>query len=209
MPANALLHASQLTCERGDRQLFSALSFSLAAGELLQVEGPNGSGKTSLLRILCGLLEANAGTVSWRGVAIDEQRGEYLQQIHYSGHLHGIKLELSPAENLHFSTAMHGGSPGLPIVEALEKVELYGFEDEPARTLSAGQRRRIGLAGLLTSKGRLWILDEPFTTLDVSGASILENLIETHLSEGGCAIMASHSRHGLDANRVQKLVLKA
>lgn len=189
--------------------LFSALSFALASGELLQVEGPNGSGKTSLLRILCGLLQPNAGTVNWQDVDINGQRSEYLQQIHYSGHLHGVKLELSPTENLRFAGALHGGQSGLTINEALEKVELYGFEDEPAGTLSAGQRRRIGLASLLVNKGRLWILDEPFTTLDTSGASVLENLIEAHLNSGGCVVMASHSRHNLDARRVQKLKLSA
>jgi heme exporter protein A len=209
MPATALLQAQNLACERGGRRLFVDISFVLEPGALLQVDGPNGSGKTSLLRILCGLLRMDSGTVCWQGVSIDEQRSDYLQQIHYSGHLHGVKPELSPAENLRFARALHGGEPWQDIQTALDRVALYGFEDEPAGTLSAGQRRRIGLARLLVSKARLWVLDEPFTTLDTSGAGILEELIETHLNNGGCAVMASHTRHGLDHNRVQTLRLTA
>lgn len=209
MPATTLLQINSLACERGDRQLFADLSFTLDSGELLQVKGPNGSGKTSLLRILCGLLQPDNGNVLWQGETIENQRSDYLQQIHYSGHLHGVKLELSPAENLRFASTLHGGKAWMSIDEALERVELYGFEDEPAATLSAGQRRRIGLASLLVSKGQLWILDEPFTTLDISGAQILEELIESHLNSGGCAVMASHSRHGLAPERVQTLHLKA
>ncbi|MBN1378666.1 MAG: cytochrome c biogenesis heme-transporting ATPase CcmA [Gammaproteobacteria bacterium] len=209
MNPTALLQATNLTCERGDRQLFADLSFALEPGEMLQIEGPNGSGKTSLLRILCGLLKANDGNVFWQNDSIDTQRGDYLAQIHYSGHLHGIKLELSPTENLVFASALHGGEPWLSIESALDRVELYGFEDEPAATLSAGQRRRIGLAKMLVSKSRLWILDEPFSTLDTSGTKILEELIEMHLNEGGCAVMASHSRHGIERDRVQLLKLMA
>ena len=209
MPAQTLLRATQLACERGDRLLFSDLSFQVGAGELLQVTGPNGSGKTSLLRILCGLLLPDRGTVYWTGDPIGDQQDEYLRQVHYSGHLYGIKLELTPRENLRFARALHGGGAGLDIDTVLERVELYGFEDEPAATLSAGQRRRIGLAGLLVSCGRLWVLDEPFTTLDVSGSAILEQLIEEHLSNGGCVVMASHSSHNLNPARLRTLVLSA
>lgn len=204
-----ILQARQLSCERGERQLFGDLSFELVAGELLQIQGANGSGKTSLLRIICGLLRPDRGEVYWQGEPVAENRGEYLRQVHYSGHLTGIKLELTPRENLHFAAAMHGGQVYLDVDEALERVELYGFENEPARMLSAGQRRRIGLASLLVTQGKLWILDEPFTALDSYGTAILEQLIEAHLHAGGVAVMASHSAHSLDSSLIKELRLLA
>lgn len=209
MTAAPLLHTRNLSCERGDRRLFTSLSFTLDGGRVLQIEGPNGSGKTSLLRVVSGLLRPDSGQVFWQGKPIQAQRNKYLQEIHYLGHLPGIKPELTPAEILRFAAAWHGGKPGLNIDAALERVELYGFEDEPAATLSAGQRRRISLAGLLVSQARLWILDEPFTTLDVSGSAILEQLIEAHVQNDGCVIMASHSRHRLAPDRVTNLFLHA
>jgi heme exporter protein A len=209
MTAAPLLYTQNLSCERGDRRLFTGLSFTLDGGRVLQIEGANGSGKTSLLRIVSGLLRPDSGRVFWQGESIHAQRSEYLRQIHYLGHLPGIKLELTPTEILRFTGAWHGGKPGLSIDEALERVELYGFEDEPAATLSAGQRRRISLAGLLVSQARLWILDEPFTTLDVSGSAVLEQLIDAHVQNDGCVIMASHSKHRLAPDRVMNLFLHA
>ncbi len=205
MPDSPVLQARDLSSHRGDRTLFSGLSFELATGNLLHVQGANGSGKTTLLRVLCGLIHPDGGEVCWRGTPIDERREAYRRDVHYIGHLNGVKAELTPMENLHFAQALNGrgGDPGA----ALERMHLFGFEHEPARTLSAGQRRRIALARLLLSPARLWILDEPFTALDVTGIGLLEAIIHEHVEGGGVIVMASHSIHGIDSRHVQELYL--
>lgn len=202
-----LLAANGLRCVRGDRELFTDLSLSLQAGELLQIHGANGSGKTTLLRILCGLCLPEAGEICWQGVPMAGNRGRFLQNLHYVGHSTGIKLELSPLENLAFAAALNGVAPRITLQQALDRVELFGFEMEPARTLSAGQRRRIGLARLLISPARAWILDEPFTALDKSGIRILESLLHDHLENGGIVILASHSPVNLHERYIKNLHL--
>lgn len=201
------LAASGLRCVRGDRELFTDLSLSLQAGELLQIHGANGSGKTTLLRILCGLSLPDAGDIYWQGVSLAENRQRFLQNLHYLGHSTGIKLELSPLENLAFAAALNGAASRIRLQHALERVELFGFENEPARTLSAGQCRRIGLARLLISPAHAWILDEPFTALDKSGVRILESLLHEHLENGGIVILASHSPVNLHERYIKDLHL--
>ncbi len=195
-PTSNGLEIRNLSCTREDRTLFSGLSFHLTAGQAIQIEGPNGSGKTTLLRMLCGLRLADKGEIYWNGCDISEERGAFLSNLNYIGHAHGVKGELTPLENLRVSQAMAARSNSLPLDDALEKVGLLGFEDVPSRTLSAGQRRRVALARLLINPAPLWILDEPFTAIDIQGQKQIENMITQHVLDGGMAILTSH--HPLD-----------
>ena len=193
-----------LSCIRDDRVLFEELSFSVHAGQVLLLEGQNGSGKTSLLRILCGFREADAGRVLWCGDEIDDSR--YYADMAYVGHLDGIKKELTVRENLHVSLAL--GRPGrFSIAEALEKVHLSGYDEVPAQALSAGQKRRLSLARLLITANRLWILDEPFTSLDKAGITLIETLMREHCSEGGMIVLTSHHDIDLHDADVRRMVL--
>ncbi|MGF1614276.1 MAG: cytochrome c biogenesis heme-transporting ATPase CcmA [Gammaproteobacteria bacterium] len=188
----ARLAADDLACERSDRVLFSGLKLEVREGEALQVHGPNGSGKTSLLRILCGLVLPSAGTVRWRGVDILTDPLGYRAEILYIGHHSGVKLELSPLENLKVAQALAAQPNGVTPLHALERFGLAGFEDTPARALSAGQRRRIALARLLTNQARIWVLDEPFTALDRAGVKTMESIIHAKLRAGGLLIVTTH-----------------
>jgi heme ABC exporter, ATP-binding protein CcmA len=187
-----MLEALGLTCERDERTLFRDLSFCLEAGEVLLVEGQNGSGKTSLLRILCGLSAPDAGVVRWQGRDIQRLRTEYFANLAYLGHAHGLKAELSPLENLEVARALATSRPGATPEQALERVGLLGFEEVPCRTLSAGQRRRVALARMLLTPARLWILDEPFTGIDRHGIEELEALLVEHSASGGIMVLSSH-----------------
>lgn len=192
-------------CIRDDRVLFENLNFSLTSGELLQIEGHNGSGKTSLLRILCGLALPAEGEIHWNDQNIEQIRDEYHAELTYLGHAHGIKGELTPLENLKIAQTLSANPLETDLELALQKVGLRGFEDVPSRMLSAGQQRRISLARLLISKTALWILDEPFTSLDKKGIQYVEELLEHHLKEGGMAILTSH--HTVQNSRLQKIHL--
>lgn len=201
------LQARGLECVRSDSLLFSDLNLSVRAGQVLQIEGPNGSGKTSLLRILAGLTPPSDGEVLWRGENIARRRSAFLSEVAYLGHQLGLKAELSVEENLRLSLALNGLSfSPESLAEALRTVGLTGREDTPARALSAGQRQRIALARLIMSSAKLWILDEPFTALDVGGVSLVETLLEAHLSRGGLAVLTSHQTVRID-RRLVKLPL--
>lgn len=207
--SRASLVASKLECIRDDRLLFDDLAFRLEPGQALLLEGRNGSGKTSLLRILCGIRLPESGTVEWCGKDIQRLGPDYYEHTAYVGHRDGIKLELTPLENLAMARALGKASTDNDLQMALEQVDLYGFEDVPTRNLSAGQKRRLALARLLVTEAQLWILDEPFTSLDRHGIEIVEGLVEQHLSRGGMVAMTTHHRVNLDDGRQQRINLSS
>ncbi len=187
-----MLRTENLSCAYNEIPLFTAVSFTLAAGALLLVTGDNGSGKTSLLRILCGLTSPTAGTVYWHDAAITEVRPEYHAELMYVGHLPGIKDDLTPLENLHFAQQLAGRHGAATPREALTRAGLAPHADALTRTLSAGQKRRIALARLLVTAAPLWVLDEPLTALDTPGRAWVENLLSEHCAAGGLAVLTSH-----------------
>jgi heme exporter protein A len=201
------LSVHDLHCVRDERTLFNQLNFVLPAGQVLQVEGHNGSGKTSLLRILCGLSLPADGEVRWCGEDIQEDYTTYWGQLHYIGHAPGVKGELSPLENLAVARALSIAANDLPLDEALAQIGLRGFEDVPARTLSAGQQRRVALARLLVSYAPVWVLDEPFTALDKAGVRQVEAMLDTHAKQGGIAVLTSH--HPVQCEHARHIYLGA
>jgi heme exporter protein A len=201
-----LLSANGLTCIREDRILFEALNFSVFSGNIIQVEGPNGSGKTSLLRILAGLSQPYDGTVLFREQNITEQSDEFHQNLLYIGYLPGVKGEMTAQENLEFTLALHGNDVSTA-EETLEKVNLLGFENALASHLSAGQHRRISLARLWQSTAPIWILDEPFTAIDKRGVEKLEQLFLAHAQRGGCVILTTHQDLSFPEDKVKKITL--
>jgi heme exporter protein A len=203
-----MLEVLNLGCARGERRLFSGLNFSLPGGSFLQVFGPNGSGKTSLLRITCGLLAPAAGEVRWDGTNINRLGEEYRAEIAYVAHQNGVKDELDPIENLRISSGLAGKALSKQEAQVvLQRVGLNKQEHLPARLLSAGQRRRLALSRLLASRARLWILDEPLASLDDEGATLARNLISEHLSNDGMAIIATHQEMTLSAGQMQRIEL--
>ncbi len=202
-----MLEVKNLYCERDDRLLFSKLCFALHAGEVLQIEGQNGSGKTTLLRILSGLSEAFSGQIYWQQQEIDEVREQFYQSLLYVGHLSGVKSSLTAQENLAWMMRLAPHLNQLSVQAALEKVGLYGFEDVPCHTLSAGQQRRVGLARLYLSSAPLWILDEPFTALDKQGVAEKEALIAQHVQHGGMVILTTHHNLQIPHHTVRRINL--
>lgn len=187
-----LLSARSLYCERDDRVLFEGLDLSLCGGEILQIEGRNGSGKTTLLRILSGLSSHFEGELFWCGEPLPEVRDAYLADLLYLGHQPGVSEQLTAEENLRWHCALHPSLDPTQIEQAIRSVGLRGFEDLPAYQLSAGQKRRIGLARLYMSRAKLWILDEPFTAIDKVGVAAKESLMLKHISRGGSIILTTH-----------------
>jgi heme exporter protein A len=208
MPTSPLLETRNLGCIRNDRQLFAQLDIALEAGEMLVVEGPNGCGKTSLLRILTGLRLADGGEILWRGETIDRLAGDYYEQVTYVGHHDGIKHELSCLENLRLARAM--GIPStLDLDDVLERVNLYTYGESEVGSLSAGQKRRLALARLLATDSLLWILDEPFTSLDKASMEMFSVLFEQHLQRDGVIVVTSHHDISLPTRALQRLNLGA
>lgn len=198
--AAALLELRAVTCERGGRALFSDLSCQVASGQLLRVSGANGSGKTSMLRMVCGLLPPARGQIFWRGRELAGQAQEFACQLVYLGHSVALKDDLSAQENLHIACLLGGRTVGsAQIGSALRQAGLGGREHVAARLLSQGQRRRIALTRLaLSAVAPLWVLDEPFNALDTTATEWLRGLIAAHLAQGGLVVLTSHQDVGLD-----------
>ncbi|MFY8125093.1 MAG: cytochrome c biogenesis heme-transporting ATPase CcmA [Hydrogenophaga sp.] len=197
-----------LACERSERLLFKGLSFGLSASQLLLVQGGNGQGKTSLLRLLIGLGRPDAGEVRWRGEPIARCRDRYHREMAYLGHANGIKDDLNPVENLRFHVALHGRPfEEAQALDTLKRLGLSRCLDLPCRALSFGQRRRVALSALLLAGASLWILDEPLTGLDVTAVALVEGLIRDHLHAGGMVVATTHQVMNLEGVDVQRLVV--
>ena len=187
------LQAIALSCERGGRPLFAPQSFTLSAGQAMQIEGDNGSGKTSLLRMVCGLAPTASGEVRWGGQAIAEVRHAFSRDLLYLGHNLGLKDELSALENLQTASVLAGHPVSHP--QALQALQSQGLEARahlPLRVLSQGQKRRVALARLQLSKARLWVLDEPFVALDTLAVHALQQVLRNHLQQDGLLLFTSH-----------------
>jgi len=204
-----MLEAIDLECVRGDRTLFRGVSFTLRGGEMLRIVGANGTGKTSLLRMVCGLLMPAAGRILWNGVRICELDEEYHADLAYVGHLNAIKDELNAVENV----LIAGRLAGLPLFredvsEALREFGLGGYEHLPCKLLSQGQKRRVALTRLRLSAPRaLWVLDEPFTALDVAGVDLTRSMIEEHLAGGSIALLTTHQEVDVAGTSTRKIRL--
>lgn len=204
-----MLEVRDLACIRGGRRLFTGLSFRLEPGELLWIEGHNGAGKTSLLRIVCGLGESESGVVLWGGSEVRGQREAFLGKLLYLGHLNALKDDLTVSENLLLAARLAGMPADGPTVRtALAAGEIGALAQRPVRTLSQGQRRRAALARLWMSAARpLWILDEPFAALDADSVARLAQCLSQHVQRGGLALLTTHQEVPLPGARVRRLAL--
>ena len=199
-----MLEARELLCERDERTLFSGLSFTLNAGEWVQITGSNGAGKTTLLRLLTGLSRPDAGEVLWQGQPLHQVRDSYHQNLLWIGHQPGIKPRLTALENLHF---YHRDGDTAQCLEALAQAGLAGFEDIPVNQLSAGQQRRVALARLWLTRATLWILDEPFTAIDVNGVDRLTQRMAQHTEQGGAGILTTHQPLNVAESKIRRISL--
>ena len=188
------LQVKDLACWRNDQVLFERLNLSLSPGRVLFLQGENGSGKTSLLRILCGFRLADEGEILWNQHATSSQP-EYYENISFVGHKNGIKDELTVEENLNLMRSMATGSD-IKTDEVLKQIDLFKKSDVLSRLLSAGQKRKLALARLMMTNNSFWVLDEPFTSLDKASVVFFESLIKKHIARGGMLILTSH--HDID-----------
>jgi heme exporter protein A len=177
---------------RGDRHVLQGVSLLAAPGELVHVSGPNGTGKTTLLRVITGLLQPEQGRVSWCGQDIGRFRSEYLERLAYLSHEPALKGDLTALENLKFSVGLKRRVGSDELGEHLSRTGVAQCAHLPARVLSAGQRRRVAMARVLAVRASLWLLDEPFTNLDVQGSALVSQLLLAHVREGGLAVVVAH-----------------
>ncbi len=203
-----MLSVVNLECMRGDRRLFSGLSYEVALGSLLHVHGPNGSGKTTMLRALAGLVLPEDGEILWNGENVRRARDEYFRDMIYFGHHYGLKFELSGFENLKTFSRLSGFDISDAEVEkAMRRMGLARCVDLPVKVLSQGQKRRVALARLLLQPAKLWILDEPFTALDVGAVDLLQGMIQAHVAAGGVTILTTHQEVSIPADKLQHIHL--
>jgi len=202
------LRISELACVRGDKHLFSGLSFDLAVGGALFVHGPNGSGKTTLLRTICGLILPEEGEITWDNVNMRKLGDDYFSHLSYMGHLNGLKDELTGIENLMVSSRLAGVFvTESQVSDVLARLGVENCQDLPTKFLSQGQKKRTALARFMLNKTKLWVLDEPFTALDIHAVDILLNVIEEHVNQGGMAILTTHQEVTLAAESAQHIYL--
>jgi heme exporter protein A len=185
---------------RGDRHVLKGVSFSLRPRQLLHISGPNGTGKTTLLRVVCGLLRPEQGQVSWLGQSISRVRSEYQAALAYASHEPALKGDLTALENLRFAVGLKRRVTGADLRASLERTGVGACADLPARVLSAGQRRRVAMARVLAMSAPLWLLDEPFTNLDASGADLTAALLQSHVERGGSALVVAHHDLKIDVD---------
>lgn len=190
---------------RGDRHVLKGVSVSLGPGQLVHVSGPNGTGKTTLLRVICGLLRPEQGAVSWRGqpISISSVRDEYQATLAYASHEPALKADLTALENLRFAVGLKRRVSAGELRTSLEQTGVGACADLPARVLSAGQRRRVAMARVLAMSAALWLLDEPFTNLDAAGADLMTSLLRSHVSAGGFALVVAHQDLSLNCRRLE------
>jgi heme exporter protein A len=186
------LSVDQVHVWRGDRHVLKGVSLNLRPRQLLHISGPNGTGKTTLLRVVCGLLRPEQGLVSWLGQSISSVRAEYQAALAYASHEPALKGDLTALENLRFAVGLKRRVTAGELRASLEKTGVAGCADLPARVLSAGQRRRVALARILSMKASLWLLDEPFTNLDAAGTDLTGALLQSHVEGGGAALVVAH-----------------
>ena len=200
----------ELGCSKGGRPLFQGLNCTLESGRWLYVVGANGVGKTSLLRMVCGLSPIEAGDILWNGTPIHDQRDAYHQDLCYLGHLNALQESMTVHENLHFCAALGGHALQKQAAnEVLVRFGLPGRGPQLVRHLSQGQKRRVALSRLALSPARLWVLDEPFVAMDDTGVRLLADLVATHLAHGGLAVLTSHQLVDIGAVAPQVLTLRA
>ncbi|MDP1999792.1 MAG: cytochrome c biogenesis heme-transporting ATPase CcmA [Rhodoferax sp.] len=210
MNPSSTLSFHQLGCTRGGRPLFQGINSQLEAGQWLYVVGANGAGKTSLLRMVCGLSPAEDGEIRWNGIPIHDQQDAYHQDLCYLGHLNALQESMTVHENLAFTAAL--GGHGLPKQAANDVLARFGMPGRGhllVRHLSQGQKRRVALSRLALSPARLWVLDEPFVAMDDTGVRMLANLIDDHLAQGGLAVLTSHQLVDIGQRPPQLLALRA
>jgi len=209
LTASPSLALSKLGCIKGGRPLFKDVDCTLRAGQWLYVTGANGVGKTSLLRMLCGLASIELGDILWNDQPIRRQRDQYLQDLCYLGHLNALQESMTVLENLAFTTALGAIAPDTAqMQEVLARFGLRGRSQQLVRHLSQGQKRRVALSRLALSPARLWVLDEPYVAMDEAGIVLLANLIARHLDGGGLAVLTSHQKVPVGTHAAQLLALE-
>jgi len=202
-----LLDVINIECTRGDRSLFSAVTFSVQPGQLLHITGRNGAGKTTLLRTICGLTRPARGEIRWSNEPIRKLGDEYFRALAFVGHSNGIQGELTCVENLRVASELHRPIDDESITEAMAQIGLLAYTHMPAKVLSQGQKRRLALARLLLLDKKLWVLDEPFSALDTDSVASMDHIIGKHIDAKGMVILTSHQTLTVSAMTVNRVEL--